>query len=167
MRLAKGSRLLVATVLVLGGAGFLAHVILRGLGSDLGGFFCSIRILEREREASERLDEALCRTAESSKQKNNVLQDLIGQRCNLREAVFRYRSLCRSGDLLSFRAIYRQPGASEQEVVAQHLLILVARQLRDAPGRRAEMLHLLEKEATRIYSENAMGPAAPVPGARA
>jgi len=162
MRLAKGSRLLVATVLVLGAAGSLAHVILRGLGSDLGGFFSAIRILEREMEASDRLEDALRRTFENSKNKHNVLRDLIGQRCGLREAVLRYRSHCRTGDLLSFRAAYGWQGGSEEEVVAQHLLILVSRQLRNVPDVRAEMLRLLHKEATAIYSENALGPVAPL-----
>jgi len=158
MRSGKASLLLLATVLVVGGTLVLVDGILGSVGSDTSSFFGCLNTLEREHELSQQLDEAFQKTLEISGRKNQIVDDLVGQRCDLVEAVARYRELCRPGDLLSFRAMYRLLSAPEEEVVVEHLLLLVRRGASKQPDLRAELLNRLEKEANRLRSENAVVP---------
>ncbi len=154
MRLGKWGLSLVVAIVLVGSGVTAVHLVMHGLGSDLGGFFDSLSVLERETAVSERLEEAFRKTVERATEKNTVLQDLVARRCTFPEAVHRYRNLCRSGDMLSFRSVYLRRAASEQEIVAHHLLVLIDRETKAHPSLRAEVLDRLEKEAAQFCATN-------------
>jgi len=161
MRAGKGPLLLLATVVLVGATLALVDGILRSFNSDVGSFLGCLSALEREQEVSQQLDEAFQRTLVNAAHKNQVMKDLVAGHCDLVKAVARYRELCRSGDLLSFRAMYRLFSAPEQEVVARHLILLVHREWSGRPEARAEVVSRLENEAKLLGPNTSAG----LPGA--
>jgi hypothetical protein len=152
MRFHKGGLTLLATVLALGAALVFVDVVLAGFGCEVGGVFRSVQALEEEWALSEKLEEKFHLVVENAGHKRRVLHDLIEKRCDLREAVSRYLSLCTSADLLSLRAAYHQPQTAENPVIARHLLNLAERELQHT-GQPLARVSQLEQEWARLQAE--------------
>jgi hypothetical protein len=165
MRFHKGGLTLLAMVLVLGATLVFVDVVLAGFGCEVGGVFNSVRALEEEWALSERLDEKFHSVLENAGHKRRVLHDLIERRCDLRQAMSRYSSLCSSADLLSLRAAYHQYQTPENPMIARHLLTLVERELQHT-GQPQSRMSQLRQEWTGLQSKRTpqTGPTAP-PGA--
>jgi hypothetical protein len=124
----------------------LADQFLKGW---LGSLTESISILAKEAKTSQRLDEQKQQIHESGRLMDQLVNDLIEQRCDLRKAAMRWKAACLDPDLTFVRLKYHQ-GTNEEERIILHLFFVVGLKLNQQPEHCAEVLARLHLEKARL-----------------
>jgi len=138
----NGAVVLGITSLMLLGLFALADQFLKG---GLGSLAESIRDLEQAGRRDQCLKEEMRRIREKERLIDQLINDLIDQRCGLRAGVARWRAAHLDFNIRFIDRLYPQ-GASEEERIILHLTYLVNRQLKQQPSACAEVLARLRLE---------------------
>jgi len=151
--LVKGAVALGMTSLTLLAFFAFQELVLEGGLSSLAE---SVRNLEREGKKAQRLAEWERRIHESEQRINLLVNDLINQRSDLREAAARWREACFEVESRVIEILYPQ-GATEEERIIFHLFYMVGRQLEKQPSVCAKVLARLRQEKAFLEAEDHRG----------
>ena len=115
------------------------------LAGEFSTLLQSFEELGREEQLYQELDANLHRIQEQGEAMERVVLDLIDQRCNLSEAVERYRASSVPADLQQFERQYPQ-AATEDERITQHLFYRISKRRERPAEMRAAVLARLRAE---------------------
>jgi len=151
-----------AVILGMTGLTFMAFFAFQEqlLGGGLSSLTESVRVLEQEGKTAQQLEEKHRQVFECLGLIDQLVNDLINQRCDLREAAARWRAVSPEANILVINRVYAR-GATEKERIILHLFHLVDMQLKQQPSACAEVLARLRQEKALLEAEDHRGERGP------
>ena len=144
---------------------FALLAIRRRCGASCGKALRSLLREARQREELQQAQQATLRRVESKEQ---VVRDVIAQRCSLREALARFQELDRELDRLWPDSFPKQSEmrarqwSSEVEGHYQYMIVMVKALLRGRPEEAAAILSRLEKDYQQLQTNTQTPSTAPM-----